>query len=138
MAAIDTLMRLARLEMERLAQALGQAEQAAAAALDRQADFTALVAYEQAAADADPALWGYYGSFAPRVRIEAEALAKARLAQEVLVEEARRTLQAAHQELRKLERLAEMRAERGARDARAREQSELDEAAVLRAARKLS
>jgi flagellar biosynthesis chaperone FliJ len=138
MAAIDTLMRLARLEMERLAQALGQAEQDAAAALDRQADFTALVAHEQAAADADPELCGYYGSYAPRVRAEAEALAKARLAQEVLVEEARRTLQAAQQELRKLERLAEMRAERDARAARAREQSELDEAAVLRAARRLS
>ncbi|MGE3248943.1 MAG: flagellar FliJ family protein [Hyphomonadaceae bacterium] len=136
MKALKTLIRLAKEEVEIVRRALADAEGAHQRALQRIAALSTDIQREQEEALKAMSAWSTYGGYAAARAQDRRLLndEERATADHALVLRAR--LAEAHVELKKLEKLAELRAAREAEGERKREQDALDEAAVLRAGRK--
>ncbi len=138
MKALATLIRLAKERVEEARRAFAEGQARHARAVARIADLETHVASEQVEAAKAQSVWSTYGAFAAvrardRRLLEADERACAEAAYVL-----RDALTAAHVDLKKLEKLAELEAARAAERQLRREQAELDEAATLRAARRTS
>lgn len=136
MKALPTLIRIAKRELDELRGALGEIEMRRDAALNRlAAQAQELAAEQQAAMQTYEASRAYHG-------FAAAALAQRRATEAQIADleteagRIRALVAEAHVELKKLERLMELQAERAAAAERKAEDAALDEMATLRAARK--
>ena len=135
--ALETLARLQRAQIDEAKAALGELVAARATLAARDAALAAEIVREQAEAARDLAGIAAYGAYAPRVTQERSMLSQedTRLA---LEEEAVRARVAeAYIELKKIELLIATQTERERAAENARELAALDEAAAMRAARRL-
>ncbi len=136
MKALPTLVRLAKRELDELRRALGDIEGVRMQAVNRLATQAQELAAEQRAAMANYEASRAYHGFA------AAALAQRRATEAQIADldteagRVRALVAEAHVELKKLERLMELQAERAAIAERKAEDAALDEVATMRAARK--
>jgi flagellar export protein FliJ len=135
--ALNTLARLQRAQIDEAKVELAEVVAAREAITARQASLDVEVAQEQAMASRDSDARAAYGGYAPRVAQEKRAMAEtdARLAGEEAA--LRERLSAAYIELKKIEHLMEAQAERERLAENARELASMDEAAAMRAARRV-
>lgn len=135
MKALSTLLRIARRELDELRQEMSALERRRADQQNR------LLTHEQALArEQQLALESYegaraYGGYAAVALAQRRALNEAIVATESEVDALRARIVAAHQEVKKAERLIELAAARAAEAERRRDDAELDEIATIRAAR---
>ncbi|MDZ4776192.1 MAG: flagellar FliJ family protein [Alphaproteobacteria bacterium] len=135
--ALNTLARLQRAQIDEAKIELAEIVAARASIAERQASLEIEIAQEQAMASRDADARAAYGGYAPRVAQEKRAMAEtdARLAGEEAV--LRERLSAAYIELKKIEHLMQAQAERERLAENARELASMDEAAAMRAARRV-
>ena len=136
MKTIDTLIRLAKSEVDDLGRVLADIEARRAAALQRVIDLDAHVAQEQVIAARHALAGAAYGGFARAAMDDRRALLGEVERFETEAGHVRELLQAAFVELKKVETLAEQRQARAASERAKREGAQLDETAITRAARR--
>jgi len=135
MNTLQTLIRLAKREVDDLTRVLADLETQRAAALARVVALDETVAAEQALAARHALAGAAYGGYARAVMDDRRALQAdvARCEQEAA--HVRALLEAAYVELKKVETLADWRAERRMIETNKRDAAALDETAIIRAAR---
>ncbi|MGE0830165.1 MAG: flagellar FliJ family protein [Hyphomonadaceae bacterium] len=138
MKALKTLIRLAKEEVEIARRALAEAEALHRRARERIADLEAGIVSEQKEAAANALALSTYGAYAAARAEDRRVLTTDETAYSQHAAVLRERLAEAHVELKKLERLAELQAERESEAERKRDLAELDEIATARAARKES
>lgn len=138
MKALPTLVRIAKRDLDALRQALGEIESKRAHVAARLAAHEEAVAAEQRIARENYEGARAYGGFAAAALGRKRAMADEAAELDKEADAMRALVAQAHMELKKIERLMELEAERRAVAERRREDAELDEIATIRAARSLA
>ncbi|MBL8549621.1 MAG: flagellar FliJ family protein [Hyphomonadaceae bacterium] len=133
--ALRTLMRLARAEADAVRARLAEAQDAHVRALSRIALLEAGLIEEQGVAARSDIARPAYGPYAAARAEDRRVLNADERAFAAQADALRAELVAAHQEMKKFERLIELEEAREAEAERMREQAELDEIATMRAGR---
>lgn len=136
MKALPTLIRIAKRELDELRTALGEVEGRKQSAFGRLAAQAQELAAEQQAAMQSYEASRAYNGYAVAAMAQRRATEAMIADLETEAGRIRTLVSEAHVELKKLERLLELEAERAAVKARKAEDAALDEMATLRAARK--
>lgn len=132
----ETLIRLARHRIDSVQKLVMAAEQARADLARRLEDFDARERRERAAADADLRLGSTFVAFLNALKIQRANVQASIAGVEEQLEALRGDLQDAFEELKRFETLEEARKAREAKALAKRQQDRLDEAALIRAARR--
>jgi flagellar export protein FliJ len=134
--ALDTLIRLHKERIDEVQLAVAKVQEERRALGARGDMLAAQLAAEQVFADRDPMLAATYGAYAPRIMAARTALAAEDTVLAAREETLRDAVSEAFIEMKKLEHLRTEQAERERLAENARELASLDEAAIIRAARR--